>query len=182
MSTALTVGYLYPYSNSFLRFRFQFHFPSVLFGLASLLASEVRFQLSGFFNLDDLHAVTHNFRRRNGTYSLRVALTRLCFLPWHRNGTYSLHVALTRLCFLPWRRNGTYSLRVALTRLSFLPWLRNGDLQFACCLNTTYIPFLCIYPLYVYILSGCPLVHSFLLLPVSWSRSALSSFRFPSYK
>jgi hypothetical protein len=28
----------------------QFHFPSVLFGLASLLASEVRFPLSGFFN------------------------------------------------------------------------------------------------------------------------------------
>ncbi len=58
VSIALTVGYLYPYSNSFVCFRFQFRFPSVLFGLASLLASEVRFPLSDFFSLDGLRAVS----------------------------------------------------------------------------------------------------------------------------
>jgi hypothetical protein len=51
VSIALTVGYLYPYSNSFaLSIAIPFSF------------RPVRFPLSGFFNLDDLRAVTHDFR------------------------------------------------------------------------------------------------------------------------
>jgi hypothetical protein len=125
-----------------------FSFRPLRFGF--LAASEVRFPLSGFFNLDDLRVVTHDFQCRNGTYSLRVALIRLCFLPWHRNGTYSLHVALTRLCFLLWRSNGTYSLRVAFTRLCFLPWRRNRTYSLRVALTRPIYLFY-LYILYMYI-------------------------------
>ncbi len=57
-----------PCSNFLCPFRLRFRFPSVLFGLASLLTSEIRFQLPDFLSLG----------------SMRVALTRLLVLPWRQ--------------------------------------------------------------------------------------------------
>jgi hypothetical protein len=60
-------------------------FSSVLFGLAFLLTSEIRFPLSGFFSLDSLRAVSTRLPGRRYKPTVCVLLyTTFYILPWRR--------------------------------------------------------------------------------------------------